>query len=68
RRSGSDCAAAGCRAQCWIDRVTPFDDIKDFAAALTRHHAVVGLDLGTKTIGVAVSDRQLSVASPLETI
>ncbi|MDA0223767.1 MAG: Holliday junction resolvase RuvX [Rhodobacterales bacterium] len=48
--------------------MTPFDDIKDFAAALTRHHAVVGLDLGTKTIGVAVSDRQLSVASPLETI
>ena len=48
--------------------MTPFDDIKDFAAALTRHRAVVGLDLGTKTIGVAVSDRQLSVASPLETI
>ena len=48
--------------------MTPFDDIKDFAAALTRHHGVVGLDLGTKTIGVAVSDRQLSVASPLETI
>ena len=48
--------------------MTPFDDIKDFAAALARHRAVVGLDLGTKTIGVAVSDRQLSVASPLETI
>lgn len=41
---------------------------KDFAAALPRHRAVVGLDLGTVTIGVAVSDLLLSVASPLETI
>ncbi|ANW33912.1 Holliday junction DNA helicase RuvA [Ketogulonicigenium vulgare] len=30
--------------------------------------AVCGLDLGTVTIGVAVSDLMLSVASPLETI
>lgn len=28
----------------------------------------MGLDLGEKTIGVAVSDRHLSVASPLETL
>ncbi len=28
----------------------------------------MGLDLGTKTIGVAVSDTQRSVATPLETI
>jgi len=32
------------------------------------HGAIMGLDLGTKTIGVAVSDLMRSVASPLETI
>ncbi len=42
--------------------------IEDFAALLPRGRAVAGLDLGTKTIGVAVSDPGLSVASPLETI
>lgn len=30
--------------------------------------ALIGLDLGTKTIGVAVSDGILSVATPLETV
>ncbi len=42
--------------------------MEDFAAALPLDRALVGLDLGTKTIGVAVSDRRLSVATPLETI
>ena len=45
-----------------------FLDIAEFAAALPRSTALAGLDLGTKTIGVAVSDRMLSVATPLETI
>ncbi len=45
-----------------------FDEIADFAQALPAMRAVAGLDLGTKTIGVAVSDRLLSVASPLQTI
>ncbi len=44
------------------------DDIAAFAAALPARHALLGLDLGTKTIGVAVSDPMLSVASPLSTI
>jgi len=44
------------------------DEIADFAAALPPARAVMGLDLGDKTIGVAVSDVLLSVASPLETI
>jgi putative Holliday junction resolvase len=44
------------------------EDIAEFAAALPGFHAIGGLDLGTMTIGVAVSDKQLSVASPLETI
>ncbi|AHM05149.1 Putative Holliday junction resolvase [Roseibacterium elongatum DSM 19469] len=45
-----------------------FDEIAGFAAALPRARALMGLDLGTKTIGVAVSDRLLSAASALETV
>ena len=45
-----------------------FDTIEDFAAALPPFQAIAGLDLGTVTIGVAVSDTLLSVATPLETI
>ncbi len=44
------------------------ETIEEFAQTLVRGRALVGLDLGTKTIGVAVSDGLLSVASPLETI
>ncbi len=39
-----------------------------FAAALAPGQALMGLDLGTRTIGVAVSDTSRRVASPLETI
>lgn len=42
--------------------------MEDFVSALPRDRALAGLDLGTKTIGVAVSDRRLSVATPLETV
>lgn len=48
--------------------MTVFAEFDDFAASLPQGRAVVGLDLGEKTIGVAVSDRLLSVASPLQTI
>jgi len=44
------------------------EQMTDFAAALPRFGALVGLDLGTKTIGVAVSDGMRGVASPLTTI
>lgn len=44
------------------------DDIAEFAAALPPMQALIGLDLGEKTIGVAVSDSFLSVATPLETV
>lgn len=44
------------------------EEIAGFAGALARQRAVAGLDLGTKTIGVAVSDRLRGVASPLTTI
>lgn len=45
-----------------------FDAIEDFAAALPPMRPIVGLDLGDKTIGVAISDGSLRVASPLTTI
>jgi len=44
------------------------DDIAEFADALPRNRALLGLDLGTKTLGVAASDLRRSVASPVETI
>lgn len=42
--------------------------IEDLAAALPRTGAIAGLDLGTKTIGVAVSDGLRQVATPLTVI
>lgn len=45
-----------------------FDEVEDFAAALKPMSALMGLDLGTKTIGVAVSDTFRSVSTPLETV
>ncbi|MEW2916697.1 Holliday junction resolvase RuvX [Ruegeria sp. ANG10] len=44
------------------------DAFEEFAAALSPMTALMGLDLGEKTIGVAVSDRMRGVASPLETV
>jgi len=44
------------------------DRAEDFAAALPPMAGLMGLDLGTRTIGVAVSDVLGTVASPLETV
>ncbi len=44
------------------------DDIVDFTAALPPFRAIAGLDLGDRTIGVALSDLRRSVATPIETI
>ncbi|PFG64256.1 putative Holliday junction resolvase [Thioclava sp. ES.031] len=44
------------------------ETIEEFAEAIPRMGGVAGLDLGTKTIGVAVSDGLRSVATPLSTI
>lgn len=44
------------------------DKTEEFAAALPPFRALMGLDLGEKTIGVAVSDTHLSVGTPLETV
>ena len=43
-------------------------DLLELPALLPAHAPIVGLDLGEKTIGVAVSDATRTVASPLELI
>jgi len=48
--------------------VTLFARIEDFAAALPEGRAIAGLDLGTKTIGVAVSDLRRGIATPVLTL
>lgn len=45
-----------------------FEDIAEIMAQSRKTLAWMGLDLGTKTIGVAVSDRLLSSATPLHTV
>jgi putative Holliday junction resolvase len=42
--------------------------IPDLVAALPRHARLAGLDLGAKTIGIAIGDPGHMVASPLTTI
>lgn len=49
--------------------MTPaFDRIEEFVAALPRDGALLGLDLGDKTVGLAISDLRRSVATPLYTL
>jgi putative Holliday junction resolvase len=43
-------------------------DLSELTAALPPRAPVAGLDLGTRTIGVAVSDISLMIASPLALI
>ncbi len=45
-----------------------FNDIAEFADAVGTMTPLAGLDLGTKTVGVAVSDVMQSVSTPLETV
>jgi putative Holliday junction resolvase len=44
------------------------EEVSAFANEVQPNHSLIGLDLGTKTIGVAVSDTILSVATPIKTI
>ncbi len=44
------------------------EDAEGLAAALPRAGALMGLDFGTKTIGVAVSDGLRRVSTPLSTV
>ncbi|MCW0182128.1 Holliday junction resolvase RuvX [Zavarzinia sp.] len=46
----------------------PILDNGGFEAALPASARLLGVDLGTKTIGLALSDTSRTVASPLETI
>lgn len=45
-----------------------FEDIAVFAATLAAGRRLIGIDLGTKTIGLALSDVNRLIASPLITI
>ncbi|MDB4222056.1 Holliday junction resolvase RuvX [Amylibacter sp.] len=45
-----------------------YNDFIEFASAIPKFKSLIGLDLGTKTIGIAVSDTLWSVATPRETI
>ncbi len=42
--------------------------VEEFLAALPLNRAIAGLDLGDKTIGVALSDLRRQVATPIEVI
>ena len=44
------------------------EGIESFVAALPPNRAVAGLDVGTMTIGVALSDLRRQVATPIEVI
>src|SRR5271163_2308008 len=46
----------------------PVVEIAQAATLLPERGALIGLDLGSKTIGVAVSDPDRRVAAPVETI
>jgi len=45
-----------------------FEDIESFGTSLPPRGALMGLDLGTKTIGVAVSDSLRGIATPISTV
>ena len=46
----------------------PTEDLAAFRAACAPQTRLLGIDLGTKTIGLALSDAQRTIASPLETL
>jgi putative Holliday junction resolvase len=46
----------------------PVLTLEEMSAALPADRRLMGLDVGTKTIGLALSDALLSLATPLQTI
>jgi putative Holliday junction resolvase len=46
----------------------PVSSIAELKARLSRNARLLGLDVGTKTIGLALSDTTLTVASAMETL
>lgn len=47
---------------------TVFEEMGAFAAGLPKGRPILGLDLGEKTVGLAISDRLRGVATPLHTL
>ena len=45
-----------------------FSNVSDFRAAIAPSTRLLGLDLGEKTIGLALSDALLTVATPMESL
>lgn len=45
-----------------------FDNPRELRAAVPSGRRLIGLDVGTKTIGLALSDTRLVIASPLDTL
>ena len=45
-----------------------FESLADFGAHLSKNARLLGLDVGTKTIGLAVSDSALKIATSITTI
>lgn len=48
--------------------MTVFEQLPEFAAGLKPDAPLIGLDLGTKTIGIAASDPACRMAMPVETL
>jgi putative pre-16S rRNA nuclease len=46
----------------------PLTDPRELSALIPRGKRLLGLDVGSKTIGTALSDTRLVIASPLETV
>lgn len=46
----------------------PIFDISDLNAALGREGRLLGLDLGSKTVGLALSDVTRTIATPMKTL
>lgn len=52
-----------------LSKVMPvLDDIHTLPALLSKNQRLLGLDLGSKTIGLAMSDTNLTIATPFDTI
>jgi putative Holliday junction resolvase len=45
-----------------------YPSISEFSASLPEYRRIIGLDVGTTTIGIALSDISRMIASPMETI
>ena len=55
-------------SSCPPKRAPILEDISEFNATLPAGRRLLGLDLGTKTIGLALSDVTRMIASPLDTL